>query len=123
MTSFDNALAGIERILSSAEATPSWIDRRDRAREMIERRGQIMVLIAELHSCLANDPRIFAAADQAVEMRKRLSEVRRSLSGLQARWRAGEILADYDGYREESKTVGRQCKNFVVWAQKVRLAA
>lgn len=123
MAGFDSALAEMDRVLNQAQSAPRLADVRDRVRLVVDVRGQIIKQVAELYSCLANDPRIAANPDQAADLRKRLSEVRQMLAALQAKWRASEMVADFEGYALDSTPVAQACKSFVAWAQKARLAA
>jgi hypothetical protein len=120
---FDSALAEMNRVLNNAQAAPRMADAKDRARLIIEVRGQVIKQVAELYSCLSSDPRIAGNPEQAAEFRKRLSEVRQMLATLQAKWRASEMVADFEGYAHDSTPVAQACKSFVAWAQKARVAA
>ncbi len=123
MAGFDGALAEMDKILNHAQTAPRLADVKDRARLVIDVRGQIIKQVAELYSCLSSDPRIAGNPEQAADFRKRLSEVRQMLATLQAKWRASEMVADFEGYARDSTPVAQACKSFVAWAQKARVAA
>ena len=123
MAGFDSALQEIDNILADAHRAPGMKDIKDRVRLVVDVRGRVLKQFAELYDCLATDPRIAAHPEQAAAIRERLSEVRKNLAGLQAKWRASEMIADFESYARESTPVAQAAKDFVTWAQRARLAA
>jgi len=123
MAAFDSALQEMDKILNFAHTVPNLGDDKDRARAIVDVRGRIVKQVAEMYSCLSTDPQFVGDDEVSAQFRDRLGSVRQQLAALQAKWRASEMIENFDGYAHESAPVAKACKDFVTWAQQTRRAA
>lgn len=123
MASFDAALAELEKTLDEVKTSPRLRDPKDRVKLIVEVRGKIIGLVADMNGSLTTDARFQANPDQKALFAARLGELRQKLAALQAKWRVSEMSANFEQYAAESTPVVQSCKDFLIWARKARVSA
>jgi hypothetical protein len=90
---------------------------RERAAIILQNRQRFISALSKLYEEIKTDPKLAGNPALAAEFTSRLSDVRKKLADLQAKWRMVTVEADFDGYARESGPVAEGILAFVRWAR------
>lgn len=121
MASLDAALAELDSIINEVQTSPR-LQGGDRVKLVIEVRSRIIAQIVLLNSSISEDSRLQASPELAKAFGERLTALRVSMAGLQAKWRAADLAERFDVYAVESLPVANAVADFVKWAKQTRAA-